>query len=89
MQRTEERWSAQTRALRKHAARHRVAWTLGLGVAAGFVAGLLPARRITRTSRSIVDVLAFVLGSPIGTSLIARAMQRDGNDKHEPARTDE
>jgi len=73
----EDRWEARARVLRERVARHRVAWTLGLGMAAGIVTGLLPIRRVTRAGRSIVDVLAFVLSSPIGSSLIARATQRD------------
>ncbi len=87
MRSAEDRWDARTRALRERFARHRVAWTLGFGLAAGFVAGLTPGRRITGVGRSLAGVLAFVLRSPIGTSLIARVMQSGSGGAEDSARS--
>ncbi|MBO9664881.1 hypothetical protein [Dokdonella sp.] len=77
---TRVQWHARTRLLREHYARHREAWLLGGGFAAGVIASLLPLRAGVRLGRTLASAASLLLRSPLQTLLfeyVHRHLDRD------------
>lgn len=73
------RWRSRTLALRACIAPHRVAWTIGGGLAGGFLTGLLPIRSAARAVNLVMGTLSFALHGPIGTALRAWSRNDDAS----------